>query len=284
MPVNRDPDGRRWVQAEVDVPGTPEQVWQAIATGPGITAWFVPAEVEEREGGTILCHFGPGSSMDSVSTITAWEPPHRFAADSRDDMGPDDPTIATEWIVEARAGGTCVVRVVHSWFTDKDDWDNQYEQARHGWVAFFRILRLYLTHFPGQRCTAFQLMAAAPEPKADAWAALAGPLGLAGTAVGQRVTAPVGAPPLVGVVEQAGPVENPEELLIRLDRPAPGLAHLFALPMGGQVYLPVRFYLYGGQAPDAAARAEPAWQAWMQERFPPPAGAAAPADDATSAA
>ena len=71
--------------------------------------------------------FGPSAGMESLSTVTAWDPPHRFAADSRDDMGPDDPTVATEWIVEARSGGACVVRVVHSWFTSSDDWDDQFE-------------------------------------------------------------------------------------------------------------------------------------------------------------
>src|SRR5687767_14496038 len=140
MPVNKEPSGRRSVQAEVEVSGTPEEVWQAIATGPGISAWFVPTEVEEREGGAVTASFGPG--MDSHSTITAWDPPRRYAADSRDDMGPDDPTIATEWIVEARAGGACVVRVVHSWFASTDDWDNQFEGHSYGWLAFFRILRL----------------------------------------------------------------------------------------------------------------------------------------------
>ena len=59
MPVNKDPDGRRWVQTEVEVPGSPEEVWQAIATGPGISSWFVPTEVEERDGGKIVAHFGP---------------------------------------------------------------------------------------------------------------------------------------------------------------------------------------------------------------------------------
>jgi uncharacterized protein YndB with AHSA1/START domain len=51
MPVKKDPSGRRFVEAEVEVPGTPEAVWQAIATGPGISAWFVPAEVDWRVGG-----------------------------------------------------------------------------------------------------------------------------------------------------------------------------------------------------------------------------------------
>src|SRR3712207_7585820 len=61
----RSESGRRSVEAEVEVPGTPEEVWQAIATGPGISTWFVPTEVEERVGGTVTANFGPG--MDSRS-------------------------------------------------------------------------------------------------------------------------------------------------------------------------------------------------------------------------
>ena len=69
MSVQYDADGRRSVQAEVEVPGTPEQVWQAIATGPGISSWFVPSEVDERVGGKAVSTFGPG--MESAGTITA---------------------------------------------------------------------------------------------------------------------------------------------------------------------------------------------------------------------
>jgi uncharacterized protein YndB with AHSA1/START domain len=264
MPVERDESGRRSVQVEVEVPGTPEEVWQAIATGPGISSWFVPTEVEGREGGAVTTNFGPG--MDSVATITTWDPPRRFVADSAD-LGPDAPPVATEWIVETRAGGTCVVRVVHSLFASSDDWDGQLEGWEHGWPAFFRLLRLYLTHFRGQPCSAFQLMGAAPEPTQEAWAALAGALGLAGAVVGQRVQSAPGLPPLAGLVERVGPPEHPEQLL-RLDQPTTGLAHLFALPMGGQVFLSIRLYLYGDQAAAAVARDEPLWQAWIAERFP----------------
>ena len=117
MSVKKDASGRRSVQVEVEVPGTPEQVWQAIATGPGVSSWFVPTEVDERDGGKVVSHFGPG--MDSIATTTAWEPPHRFAAESHD-LGPNAPPMATEWIVEARSGGVCVVRVVHSLFASTD--------------------------------------------------------------------------------------------------------------------------------------------------------------------
>jgi uncharacterized protein YndB with AHSA1/START domain len=158
MPVKKDASGRRYVEAEAEVPGTPEQVWEAIATGPGISSWFVPTEIEEAAGGTpmkSISHFGADASMDAVSTITAWDPPRRFVAESPGE-GPNHPTVATEWTVEARSGGSCVVRVVHSWFASGDDWDNQFEGHTYGWVAFFRILRLYLTYFRGQRCSAFQ--------------------------------------------------------------------------------------------------------------------------------
>lgn len=279
MSLKKEPSGRRSVEVEVEVPGTPEQVWQAIATGPGVSSWFVPTELEAGEDGTpvkIVSNFGPG--MESVARVTDWEPPHRFAAES-DDLGPNAPPVATEWIVEARSGGVCVVRVVHSLFASSEEWDDQLAGWESGWPAFFRILRLYLTHFPGQSGAAFQTMGVAPEPASEVWDALTGPLGLSGAAAGERRSAPAGVPSLAGVVEQAGKGEH-RELLLRLDEPAPGLAHLFVLPMGGQVYPVVRLYLYGERASAAATREEPAWQAWIQERFSPPGDAGLPSEAA----
>lgn len=264
MPVKKDASGRRSVQAQVEVPGTPEEVWQAIATGPGISSWFVPSEIEGRVGGAAVSHFGPGNSMDSVGVIKTWEPPRRFVVESQEGPGP----VASEWTVETRSGGTCVVRVVHSWFASSDDWDGQFEGHEHGWRAFFNILRLVLAHFRGEPCAAFQLMGVAPEPKEKAWEILAGPLGFAGAAEGKRVTAGAGAPPLAGLVEETGPSEHPEGLLLRLDQPAPGLAHFFALPMGGSVYMIVRFYLFGSTAAAVAAREQTGWQSWLGARFP----------------
>ena len=51
MSVKKEPSGRRSVSVEVEVPGTPEEVWQAIATGPGVSSWFVPTEI--RDDGTL---------------------------------------------------------------------------------------------------------------------------------------------------------------------------------------------------------------------------------------
>jgi hypothetical protein len=68
-----------------------------------------------------------------------------------------------------------------------------------------------------------------------------------------------------------GPPDFAEDVLLRLDAPAPGLAHLFALPMEGQVILSLRIYLYGREAATVAAENEPRWRAWLAERFPMPA-------------
>ena len=44
MSVKRGTSGRRSVEVEVEVTGSPEQVWEAIATGPGVSSWFVPKD------------------------------------------------------------------------------------------------------------------------------------------------------------------------------------------------------------------------------------------------
>src|ERR1700691_4990535 len=83
MPVKKEPNGRRSIQVEVEVPGTPEEVWRAINTSNGISSWFVPTKTEERVGGKMSLDFGPG--MESDSTITAWDPPHYSAKQGGED-------------------------------------------------------------------------------------------------------------------------------------------------------------------------------------------------------
>src|SRR5262249_14167558 len=149
--------------------------------------------------------------------------------------------VATEWVVEARAGGTCVVRVVHRWFASTDDWDAQFERHTYGWLSFFRILRVYLTHFPRQRRSAFQLTAFSKARMPETWRSVLSSLAI--DEESRQCASTPGAPVLSGVVESRADETQGAELLLRLDRPAPGLAHLFVMPMGGQVIVSIRFYL-----------------------------------------
>jgi len=269
MSVKKEANGRRSVQVEFEVPGTPEEVWQALATGPGISSWFVPTEIDERGGKPVAVkyHFGPGMEIHSV--VTAWDPPRSFAQKG-DGMSPGSPPMASEWSIEARAGGICIVRVVHSLFASTDDWDNQLESAKSGWSGFLRILQIYLRHFRGQRSAIMQVTTPVASTEADAWETLTAALGVKGVSVGQRWKTPAGLSPLSGVMEYV--TENPYDALLRLDKPGPGIAALGAVTYpGGQGMVAMNLYMYGDQAAETVARQTPLWQAWIQERFPMPA-------------
>ncbi len=267
MSVKKEVSGRRSVQVEVEVPGTPEEVWQAIATGPGISSWFVPAVFEEKDGKpvAVTLDFGPG--MDSRSTVTVWHPPRTFTR-TGEGWVPGSPPLATEFSVEARSGGVCIMRVVQSLFASTDDWDGQLTGAEEGWPGIFRILRLYLKHFRGQRSAIMQVMTPVPGTAAEAWATLTAALRLNGASVGQGWAAPAGVPALGGVLEYIS--ETPFGALVRLDQPVPGTAGFGTIEFGDTVMATLTVYLYGDQATEAVARETPRWQAWMQELFPMP--------------
>jgi uncharacterized protein YndB with AHSA1/START domain len=254
----------REIHAEIEVPGTPEQVWDAIATGPGITSWFMPAHVEQRAGGEIV--HGHGTEFSSTGKVTAWEPPYRFVYEEGDFPGADhEHPIATEWLVEAQAGGSCVVRLVMSGFGPDDDFERASESYGSGWRTALDDLRLYLTHFAGQTAAPIAVAGAAAGSRDEVWAQLTGALGVpAGAAPGDRVTASAGGwTKLSGTVQQA----EPGILTLLLDAPAPGLALIGAGGPGEDVFTFVRAHLFGNDAPAIAERDEPTWQAWLTEQF-----------------
>lgn len=259
MSVKKEVNGLRSVSVEVEVPGTPEEVWEAIATGPGISKWFVPAQVEPHVSGKMVLNFGPG--MDSASEITAWDPPYRFSA-TGEGLGPSAPAMATEWTVEAHAGGTCTVRVVHSLFADTDEWDDQLGAVESGWPSFFVVLRMYLSHYHGQPGAHFQVMAPVQGTVMEGWRALMGKLGVPSLVAGAKIQSQDGTAPLVGVVEKTGPESHPNQLIVRLDEPSPGAAVLSTCGMGEHTFFVGSFYFFGPKAKEGL-KAEKEWQDWL---------------------
>ena len=73
------PDVPLRMELTFELPGTPEQVWDAIATANGISAWIMPTDLEEREGGAVAFHMGEATGL-VPGTVTGWEPPgaHRL--------------------------------------------------------------------------------------------------------------------------------------------------------------------------------------------------------------
>ena len=247
MPVNTRTLSERRVELQYQVPGTPEQVWHAIATGPGISSWFAPTEVEEREGGAIAFHMAPG--MDSAGVVTRWEPPHRFAYEERD-WSPNAPPLGTEFIIEARSGSTCTVRLVHSLFADSAEWDDQIESFETGWASVFDVLRIYLTRFYKQPSSAFRIMRRVSSSESDAWKTLQEAL-----------------PGIGGTMQPPVSRKSPHEAVLLLETPAPGIALVGAFTWNTEVHGTLSFFFFGPEAASVAAREQARWTAWAEQKL-----------------
>ena len=248
------------VSFQVEVPGTPEQVWAALATSDGLSSWFLPTDVEERAGGALVTHMGP---IDSPATITAWEPPHRLVYEEPEwaslvgQEGAAVTPLASEFVVEAQRGGTCVVRVVTSAFGTGADWENEFmTEMLDGWRPFFDNLRLYLAHFPGQRATPMELSTDLSVDSAAAW---------------DRVRSVTGDVPVGGTVsvrDLSGPVHQAQQggLLARVDGAARGLLGLHAFGTGpGASTVVLRTWLFSDGAAAYVERERASWQAWLDD-------------------
>ena len=134
---------------DAEVPASPEEVWAAIATGPGIDSWFMGRNsVQPGPGGTVRTEFG---DYAPELEITAWDPPRRFGY--RSGQAPDGRFIAYEFLVEGRAGGSTVLRTVTSGFIPGEDWEDEYEAMTLGGDLYFRTLVEYLGWFRGRFAT-----------------------------------------------------------------------------------------------------------------------------------
>ncbi len=245
----------RRLEKRIELDADPEQVWEAIATGPGIATWFVPHEVEPREGGTVEQDYGGG--FTTCGRVTAWEPGRRFAYGAFEQPEDGAASYAYEFLVEGRNGGGTVLRFVQSGFLDGADWDDEYDSFDAGWDLFFLNLRSYLQHFAGRPARNAVVMRYTGGSASDIWPVLRRSLGLAGRpAVGATVTlAPDGPAPITGVVD----VANEEFLGVRSEH------GLHRIGVEGEAGCGVSAYHYVyGRAVDTAALTA-GWQQWLDK-------------------
>jgi uncharacterized protein YndB with AHSA1/START domain len=139
--------GREFERTDrVETDASPDDVWTAIATGPGVDSWFMGRN--EVDATTVRQEFG---GYRPAHRVTAWEPLHRFAF--RSDEAPDGRFVAYEFLVEGREGSGTVVRIATSGFLPGDDWEAEYEAMTKGNDLFFATLATYLRHFAGRTAT-----------------------------------------------------------------------------------------------------------------------------------
>ena len=150
QPDQRDRVEHR-MERTYEVTATPEQVWDAIATAEGISAWMVPTRLDPQIGGEVSFDL---DGFQLTGVVTDYAPNHRFAyeepwpiADQVDDMPAEMvewfktmgvplsevyhdlasvTPIATEFLIESASGGSCVIRVVTSAYGSGADWENEF--------------------------------------------------------------------------------------------------------------------------------------------------------------
>ncbi|HEX7309195.1 SRPBCC domain-containing protein [Lentzea sp.] len=147
---------------EIEVPASTEDVWTAIATGPGIDSWFMGTN--EVAGGQVKMAFG---GYGPTCEITASERPRHFAYDTG--KAPDGRFMAYEFLVEGREHGSTVLRMVTSGFLPGDDWADEFEAMTLGGALFRGTLAEYLTHFAGRTARPLTVFGPAVGDWDDAW-------------------------------------------------------------------------------------------------------------------
>jgi hypothetical protein len=225
---------------EVVLPASPDEVWDAVATTAGNAAWLFPNEI-----------------APDGSAATVWDPPHHFAV--RTEQG--EWFNALEFVIEAREGGTSLLRYVHSGIF-VDDWDTQYDAVQRHTDFYLHTLSEYLEHFNKRPATyigggpgGLQGPPASAAP--DGFHRLQQALGVgAGVAVGDPVRlTPNGLQPIDGTVDYIEPsfigVRSPDALYRFFGRNA------FGAPVGMSIHM----FADGVDSEKTTSD----WQHWLDE-------------------
>jgi len=236
----------------IDVDATAEEAWDAIATGRGQDSWFMGRNtVEPREGGTSTFSIG---GFTQTSTVTAWEPPSRFAMSS--DEGVVGASHRFDYRVSARPEGGVSIRYEHTGMLG-DDWEAEYEAMQEGDPAYLFKLHQYLTYFRGRYAMSIEVVGPAIADRARAMTIYRRELGLGDDL---SIDVPVKVE-LDGVGSVNGTVDflSPSFLGLRTE----DAILRFIWSFDGHAYLGHHLFADGVER----AEAERAWSDWLTRVF-----------------
>jgi uncharacterized protein YndB with AHSA1/START domain len=247
------------IARDIDVDATPEQVWEAVATGPGWDSWFMGRnEIEQREGGEVRWSIG---GFTATSKVTAWDPPRRFASTA--DAAPDGTMHQFDYRIEPREGGKSTIRYVHSGYLGGDDWETEYAAMNEGDPMYLHKLAEYVTYFSGRFATPIDAHGPGVADRDEAIRVFQEGLGVGGDDLREgdqvRLT-PDGLPAIEGVVDYV----SPSFLGVRTSD------GLFRFIYGFDGSTMVGHHLFTDGVDQQ--REETAWASWLGRLFEPAAG------------
>lgn len=247
------------INLSVVVEGNIETIWRAISTGPGISSWYVPHQVEGRAGGAATASFGPEPEMQITGRVAAYEPPHRIVFDGGE--GVDG--LSFEWLVASNPNNTCTVTLNNTGFT-KDD--PQFEPMIEGWKLFMFNLQLHLKHFAGQTATSALPMGMWQVTVEEGWKILTKGLGITQMpAKGDHIEFSVdGRAHMSGTVVDVGA----HKIVFLVESPAKGTAFLTSEAGGPMAMVSMWLYLYGEDGALVVANNEAHLRQWLNDQNP----------------
>ncbi|QYG91920.1 SRPBCC domain-containing protein [Iamia sp. SCSIO 61187] len=233
---------------EAEVPGPPEEVWDAVTRHSD--GWLWPITYEPRLGGAESGLTGIGGR------VTAWEPGRRFTTTATDEVG----TNQLDYTFAATAGGTAVTYVHRTAVPDDDDLALQHDACAQHTDLYRHSMAEYVAHFAGRDATYVAVDGGPASAAQGSTAVLLRALGLPDdVAVGDEVTLAVpGAAPIVGVVDYR------TETFLGI-RSESGLHRIYGRDRWGWP-VSVAHHLFDVDADGAAV--EVAWRAFLDGLFP----------------
>jgi uncharacterized protein YndB with AHSA1/START domain len=240
------------IENQIEVGATPEQAWQAVATGEGTDAWMMGRnEIEPREGGRIRT---VTPSWSQEATVTTWDPPNRFAY--RTEEAEDGAFMSFDYRIEGRDKGDTSIKWIHSGMLG-DNWEKEYEAMNEGDTAYFHKVGQYLTYFFGRKATPVETYGPEVHDREKAMDIMREGLGLAGpVAMDEKVRlTPEGIEPIDGIVEWV----SPSFLGVRSDDALYRFIWAFTGP------LMVAHHIFRDE--DEKAEVE-AWKSWLNGLIP----------------
>ena len=297
--IQADDEGHH-VVCTVPLPVAPGVVWDAVATGEGISSWYVPCALEPQVGGRIVQFADPGAPdpttgpeaaaeammTATVGEISEYSPPTPGAPGviayvERGWMGEGVPV--PEWVTSCEVddddeGGT-LLRLRSGFDSGGQLAEEAVASSLDGWAQALTVLAHRLTHRPADGVVTVD---AATDP-------MDGSVPQLWARVMEALDAPaeVGA---VGEVARSGEVggivavSSQASVTLILSAPVDGMLELFAFPAGethedaaGQAALAARVFEYvdapdSGDRPLGAAAVDgvepswdaPRWRAWLE--------------------
>jgi uncharacterized protein YndB with AHSA1/START domain len=171
--MSNDDSNTRDIELSVELNASPEEVFRAVTDGTELAKWLAPeARVtppSDGKPGQIWISWGEGMSVEKPVEI--WDAPRRIRYRSGENPETKAPLWA-DWSIEAKAGGTTTLRLVHSGFSASADWDGEFEAHARGWKLMLENLRHYFARHPKKSAAHVIFSSQAKTEHGAAWTAL----------------------------------------------------------------------------------------------------------------